>query len=70
MNIKDIKWLTFSARKDLRNQLFKIFNLLSEQKEVIWWNLIWILRLVRQAVVMAFGPPALLSVWWYLWQPG
>lgn len=40
MNIKDIKWLTFSARKDLRNQLFKIFNLLSEQKEVIWWNLI------------------------------
>ena len=37
---------------------------------VIWWNLIWILRLVRQAVMMAFGPPALLSVWWYLWQPG
>ena len=34
MNIKDIKWLTFNARKDLRNQLFKIFNVSSEQKEV------------------------------------
>lgn len=45
--------------------LVKVYRL-----SVVWWNLIGIPRLVRQAVVMAFAPPALLSVWWYLWQAG
>lgn len=34
---------------------------------VVWWNLIWILRLVRQAVVIAFGLLALWNTQWYLW---